>query len=89
MCRQLGYNGTIRASTNAEFGQGTGTIWMNNVGCTGSESSLDQCLFNGWGINDCEHDCDAGVMCQGNMMCVHDVCFCVDVLYLYTVCIDT
>eukprot|EP00731_Ephydatia_muelleri_P010994 Em0005g1580a len=64
VCRQLGYNGTARASTNGEFGQGNGTIWMNNVTCTGSESSLDQCSFNGWGIHDCVHAKDAGVVCR-------------------------
>eukprot|EP00731_Ephydatia_muelleri_P001646 Em0001g1646a len=64
VCRQLGYIRAVRASTNAEFGQGTGTIWMSDVTCAGSEPSLDQCLFNGWGINNCVHRDDAGVVCQ-------------------------
>ena len=73
MCRQLGYNGAFRASTNAEFGQGTGIIWMDNVTCASSESSLDQCPFNGWGISNCWHGEDAGVVCRGREVCVHGI----------------
>ena len=65
VCRQLGYNGTAGTFGNAVFGQGTGPIWMDNVACAGSESSLDRCPFNGWGIHNCLHRKDVGVVCQG------------------------
>ena len=40
-------------------------IWMDEVNCTGSESFLSQCPFNGWNNDDCSHFEDAGVICQG------------------------
>ena len=65
MCRQLGYASAARASTRAEFGQGTGQIWLDNVECTGEEDSLDQCPNNGWADHNCRHFEDAGAVCQG------------------------
>ncbi|XP_065928528.1 scavenger receptor class A member 5-like [Magallana gigas] len=64
VCRMLGYHGTARAVALARFGQGSGQIWMDEVKCTGSETSLAKCPFIGYGINDCSHSEDAGVICQ-------------------------
>ena len=63
VCRQLGFAGAVAANTSAAFGQGVGEIWMDNVRCTGDESSLTECGHRGWGIENCGHNEDAGVVC--------------------------
>ena len=65
VCHQLGYSQAVRATVRAEFGQGHGDIWLDNVRCTGNEAFLSECQFNGWGEHNCRHQEDAGVVCQG------------------------
>ena len=52
----------------ARFGQGTGPVVLNNLLCSGSESSLLNCRSDGLGnIGTCTHADDAGVVCmEGN-----------------------
>ena len=65
VCRQLGFPGAISSFCCAAFGRGTGPIWLDNVRCTGSETSLSSCSHRGWGRYSCSHYHDAGVNCQG------------------------
>ena len=68
---QLGYARASRATVRAEFGQGTGPIWMDNVACTGRETALDVCSSNSWGDHYCNHYEDAGAVCEGEFKCGH------------------
>ena len=62
ICRSLGY-GAGEALWEAEFGEGSGPIWLDDVGCGGYEESIEECGHNGWSVNDCGHHEDAGVRC--------------------------
>ena len=66
VCRQLGYptNNAI-AFTGAKFSQGSGPIYMDNVLCAGTESSLFSCRYTSY-YHDCSHLKDAGVKCASS-----------------------
>ena len=53
-----------RAFGYAVFGRGTGGIYLDNLGCRGSESRLIDCVHNGVGVHNCDHGDDAGLRCQ-------------------------
>jgi len=46
------------------YGAGVGTIWLDDVGCSGWENSLDECTHNGWGVHDCAHVEDVAIECD-------------------------
>ncbi|XP_019483400.1 PREDICTED: soluble scavenger receptor cysteine-rich domain-containing protein SSC5D [Hipposideros armiger] len=64
-CRELGCGGALAAPGGARFGQGSGPVWMDDVGCGGGEQALRDCPRSPWGRSNCDHSEDAGLVCTG------------------------
>eukprot|EP00731_Ephydatia_muelleri_P031707 Em0023g214a len=71
VCSQLNLSSiNVVALRKAYFGPGTGPIYLDDLLCSGTESSLLQCnrKVASIGINDCAHSEDAGVACGATCM---------------------
>ena len=81
VCRQLGFGSSGTSYSSAYFGQGSGPTWLDNIHCTGNESTLASCGHLGLNIStNCSHTEDAGVRCydgiQGKNVCNLPICAC-------------
>ncbi|XP_078658658.1 uncharacterized protein LOC144904005 [Branchiostoma floridae x Branchiostoma belcheri] len=74
VCREIGHGGALAAFGSAHYGQGNGTIWLNNVDCTGNEDSLSTCPLLSNVTNTCTHANDAGVQCRDLDNCKSNPC---------------
>jgi len=65
LCRRFG------ASLGNTYGSGTGPIWLDDLQCSGSETSLDNCTHGGWGVHNCGHGEDVSIRCD-NGTCIFE-----------------
>lgn len=86
VCRMLGYHGKSSALTNMET-INSREIFLDDVNCTGSESTLDKCIHAGWMNHDCFSWEVAGVTCshsymtdcaEGNQVQCGDLAWCIN-----------
>ena len=86
VCRQLGFGSTGTAIGSAYFGQGSGSILLSNVVCSGNESMLTRCGHPGINITTslfCTHNKDAGIKCTKDGYSKN----CYTVYYILTYCL--
>ena len=63
-CSSLGYSGASQALCCARYGQGTGSIVLDDLGCSGSESTLYLCSHRGLYSHNCNPSEDASAICK-------------------------
>ncbi|KAG7491253.1 hypothetical protein MATL_G00001140 [Megalops atlanticus] len=65
VCREVDCGSAKSAPGDAHFGPGMWKVWMSDIQCSGHESSLKDCSEPSFGIAECPHSQDAGVVCSG------------------------
>ncbi|KAL8604302.1 hypothetical protein ACOMHN_023672 [Nucella lapillus] len=67
VCSMLGLstaNAQVKQSGSYGAGSSSQKIWLDDLRCTGNETSIILCPHNGLGIHDCGHSEDVGVFCS-------------------------
>ncbi|NXD18554.1 C163A protein, partial [Nothocercus nigrocapillus] len=64
-CCQLGCGAAVNFTGSADYGEGAGQIWLDDVNCSRDEAALWDCPARPWGQHNCRHKEDAGVVCAG------------------------
>ncbi|XP_035036093.2 galectin-3-binding protein A [Hippoglossus stenolepis] len=64
VCRQLHFSGAKSVVIGKDYGEASGPIWLDDINCKGTETHLFTCGFKGWGVTDCTHKEDVGIICE-------------------------
>ena len=60
--------GAQEALIGSQFGNGSGNILLDELDCDGNETSILQCKFDPWTINNCNYNEWVGVSCIVDMV---------------------
>nr|XP_055045537.1 scavenger receptor cysteine-rich type 1 protein M130-like [Misgurnus anguillicaudatus] len=71
VCNSMGCGTPVAVKTGAFFGQGSGSVWLDGLSCSGNESSVKNCPSKQMGTNTCSHEQDAGVICNSSVRLVN------------------
>ena len=63
ICIALYFSSGAQPKSDAYYGQGYGTIFLDDVRCIGNETDINECSHKPWTANDCDHSEDVGVYC--------------------------
>nr|AML23866.1 ixominogen [Ixodes ricinus] len=62
-CAMMGFEGGNATVHSSPHKAGKGPIWLDNLRCSGTERSLDECRTQPWGQSDCDHSEDVAMTC--------------------------
>ena len=57
------------ALTKAQYGEGYGPVYLDEVNCSGTEASIVHCGHIGVANTNCGHAEDAAIICKGKEGC--------------------
>ncbi|XP_037396132.1 scavenger receptor cysteine-rich type 1 protein M130-like [Pygocentrus nattereri] len=72
LCGQLNCGSAVAVLGSDWFGEGSGQIWADVFDCQGNETHLSKCPISSWSRTACSHKQDAGVICSGSSLAVHE-----------------
>ena len=63
VCREPGFGQAIADRSEGYYGQGSGQVWLFDLSCTGTESSIVIFLHNEWEVDDSNRSSDVSISC--------------------------
>ncbi|XP_047659943.1 scavenger receptor cysteine-rich type 1 protein M130-like [Tachysurus fulvidraco] len=72
LCAQLDCGSAVAVVEVDWFGEGSNHIWADVFDCQGKETHLSQCGISSWSRAACSHKHDAGVICNGSSVSLHE-----------------